>query len=1148
MSLEPQGAIAVHVETVADPVDRIERFQSLASGQYWRALRADPERHVGAGEVLLVQSLRFVDARVHTVILRAHPSKYGRPPDGKSWGALKEHRYLLSEFLDGFEFAPDSASVRAREVADVQERVQALQRELLQAQTDPSLLGQVVGDALAEQARAASQDGATIDGASDVSQDPSAERSTSIVARGGQVLTHLGAMTVGDAVQGGVTQETVRAMHEAAQREHQVASIKASWISSKTQEIGDTIRAMTPYYEEQAAAALAATEDVRAYVTDLMRGIASLDLYVGTGVDVQTLRKGESAAPDVPLTFVQRKLAMDEELAVWCDVDERFDFEAVETFDRAIAEHDGLVEQIFPTPRCILVMCTTRRKIDYGNDFETAAKNEWNHEAFLLVRDGLNVYRVHSPVESHLKAARLFPSKDEHEGIFKGFDGRTIKFEDVTYTDRMKEHDLFALHYKRFLILVCGLDHRLKLFGNFYANESPLNFLSMRFQEDYCRFLYDDDDSVAIAGPSAMPPRMEWVDRMNAVLRSGSRVLCNWRAVMDPTTAPGACKAGGGVGDSGFTWKVYDVEEPSVKIAFKDGSDVCVEVRVTRAAGVDSDEREFNAKVALSRHRRHHWSSRSQEMPYLVLDMVTPEDLRWYIHHRKSRADQIEYIRLFKRALRFLEAEREAQRGARDKLAAALLDARWVTDAARAHGVVEQAVLAWRAGNRGRALPAFAQEDLSPEDARAWTELLAAMFAVVEQPLSAEDVQAFAQGVGVIPLRLCVAGRGQYVLYAAALPSECDDRLEPFAWVHRIVMARGKRKLREVSRKWVRLQSEVSSERVLHVWDAGEQDRWIDAGRGCAFDSPQGKTDAFALADQWGEHAQRWTRALTVEEFDQVFRRYRLFRRELNKGARYVRNPDISVVIGVCVVPQVSAQKRKGSAQWVQVRCDAAQWLARLAPTPEHARGVRQEFIAIYRNAESAAKTFDGLIRAGDLRWQVVRSDIKQGGDVEGGFQSEDGVFGESGNAIDPLLSVHLEKLQKAMGAEQVVLGAGVGEAGALDLAFGVKRPDDWCPVDVIHVGIYGRDHSRSTKVGCVFDMVAAGSGAKDELLAGQYFGGKTGGRSSIVCHFATTAQARSYVAQASRDYAFEVAEVDVSGDDESMARWVGRAGGDSDA
>lgn len=101
-----------------------------------------------------------------------------------------------------------------------------------------------------------------------------------------------------------------------------------------------------------------------------------------------------------------------------------------------------------------------------------------------------------------------------------GIDGSTIKFEDVSYTDRLKQHDLMALHYRRFLILICGLDHRLKLFGDFYDTNTPYSFLSLEFRERYFQFLHDKDGSGLLGMAETRPSLQSYLEQANSCLQS----------------------------------------------------------------------------------------------------------------------------------------------------------------------------------------------------------------------------------------------------------------------------------------------------------------------------------------------------------------------------------------------------------------------------------------------------------------------------------------------------------------------------------------------------------------------------------------------------------------------------------------------------
>lgn len=104
---------------------------------------------------------------------------------------------------------------------------------------------------------------------------------------------------------------------------------------------------MLPYFEEVAAASLATTEEAMEYVKKIHDGVGSLELYTGKDVEVVNIVKGESAPSHLPLQVVQAKLMVDEELAVWCDLDSWFDFSDMEKFHETLRTSPGLVEQIF---------------------------------------------------------------------------------------------------------------------------------------------------------------------------------------------------------------------------------------------------------------------------------------------------------------------------------------------------------------------------------------------------------------------------------------------------------------------------------------------------------------------------------------------------------------------------------------------------------------------------------------------------------------------------------------------------------------------------------------------------------------------------------------------------------------------------------
>lgn len=592
-------------------------------------------------------------------------------------------------------------------------------------------------------------------------------------------------------------------MRDAAEQNHQIATIQSEWIQERNTEITAAVQAVVPYFSEMAAAQLAATEDARSQVDKLMDGIQSLDLYIGKDVNVKVIRKGQSAPSDEPLTFVQQKLMVDEELAIYHDLSDWFDFGDLDKFYNALCNTPALVEQIFPSPRCVLVMATTRRYIDYQDRWENVLNNNENAKVFLMVRDGENLYRIVSPVESHLGANMLFPSQDEQERLFRGMDGEQIKFQDVAYSDRLKAHERMALHYKRFLIMCCGLDHREQLFGDFYDRSQGLNFVSMKFQELHCRFIHDADGTGMLSNPEnkKYPSLAGFIEWANSHLRSGSRVMCQWHSLANPETAPGAAKENDDRSYGSFSFIVDFKDDRNVAAAFiKDGL-LNVKAPVSKTSYSNkrgSVTRDYNVNVCIEKYNKH-WKEDDSRLPYLCLDAVTAEHLEHYIYSRAVRSNHSYYIALFKSLAKYLREERQMEQKSRDLLKAALVVGR-VGNEADHDAVIDKTVMAWRAANRGAPLA----EALA--DNAQWENLLGMMDMIACRGMNMlPQIEDFACENKTAPLRLIVNTNGKLSLYVAPRDDERDDRLEPHIWVQRINFNLTKTGIKEASRSWVTL-------------------------------------------------------------------------------------------------------------------------------------------------------------------------------------------------------------------------------------------------------------------------------------------------------------------------------------------------------
>lgn len=1046
--------------------ERIERFQALQSGQYWRALKKIPQQGIQKDEVLLIQSIRVVDDKPHTIILRPHPKNIGQSFEtrssegGKSytrWVAYDEHRFLLDDFLQSFEFEPDHQRIRSQEIAQVQSKVSQLQTELLETQTNPQLMAIAVEESLKEIEKEASRN----EGGRKRKDENAAPANMPVAAEARLIQAATGSIV--GAIGAGLNESDISQIKATAQRQHQIATAKAKWITNKTEEIAETIQAMTPFYEEQAAAALAQTEDVRIYVDKLVKGIESLDLYVGKGVEVEHVRSGEDAPADEPLTFMQRKLLMDEELAVYADVDDKFDFGNEDGFFEELRKNDALLNQIFPTPRCVLVMAVTRRDVEYSDLWTSVQRNKENKKVFLLVRNGGNVHRVFSPVESHLGAARLFPTKDDQERIFRGMDGTEIKFDDVAFTDKLAEHELHALHFKRFLLLACGLDHRLKLFGEFYPGPPSMKFVSLEFQDQYCRFLHDDPRSGNLLGSKDRVPVAKWVAEKNRFLRSGSRVLCHWGVLMNPSTAPGACKETN-YSRRGFRTQYHPKNKFDVLVAYREGKSLCVDIEVFGELQRSTRERSFTCKVNLTAFKDGEWEY--TDMPFLCLDAVEPEELRYYIHNRDSRLNHLDYIRFFKRALKHVEAEYSEQQSSRTAMRAALKEGRLATGD-QAEALISQAIVAWRAANRGRPLPVF-DGSASPE----WESVLNQMYMLAGSGQNqVAETETFVRSLGYEPLRLVLSGGAKLLIYAQPTLVERDDRLIPHAWVHCITIEQGKRGLKEKSRRWALLPTHAASESCIHEWPLAQE--W--AGRTGPFSSFEAKQKILARTDHFTQDIAPFLSPMDDQQCKSHFQLWSRVRADYLRNSKTVRNPRIGFPIGVVYYPGL---------QELRYICLASSQphaiLYRRSYSPKFKEQLKASFVSVYNDKQHATEKFENDLTRSDWKLIEVRVNCVPGHD---GYQKVDcerrPLDGE--DSCDPRLSSWLDAFRAGLREGSTVwFNPSVIRDGecVLDPMVGTLLPKDFEPVVCHYIELRKNDkNAKLPKYTRWYDITKRGKG-----------------------------------------------------------------------
>lgn len=840
----------------------MERLPELATGQYWQA-RRDAEdgngQTIEAGTALLVLEVRLVDGAPHTIVLHPHPLDPQQ----------QRHRFLFEDFRSAFELCHDAEALRAREAGDVQLAIAALQEEIQQAPLLGSPRAGGPGGALPSPMGALLGSNPTLD------------------ENGRQVA---------------LTQDRLDRMRQAASERALSAERQSVWLTERTKELGEKTELLGRFYTERSKAAIAGVQSVIDYAERLNQGLTSLGLYTGENVLVETLCEGPEAPVDAPLTIFQRKLFLDEEYAVNLG-EGGADWKSLEDFANALETDEALLERMMPAPRAVVAVQWRRRDREYLEIDSAAAAllnemmNQPNRRAFLLVRNGRNVHRVFSEVATE-KTSRLFPTTDEANRPFRGVfrDDEEITIESVRFTDSLREHEKIALHYRRLLVLLWGLNDRLGLFGEFYDRSSYRSFMEPGFQQEHFRFVYDDERLLA----GNRPKLRDFIRDMNRHLQSGSRVLCHWPRLLTPAIAPACVKNREGRSYHGYDVRYQPTASHGVCVAFRRGEEIFVETEVEGWSWATNGDRRFTAKFNLSVAQDRFAGA---ENGFFVLDAVTPEDIEHYIHDRAARADYLFYLQSFFEIRALLRADRKHEAPMREALAAAFEEAGFAGGTASSENAneeasgeaigkaIDEAVRLWRASMRGASLPQRGDDGWK----KAYETLLASAFRLAGLDSGErERAEELARREGREPLRLVLTGRGKLALYATPAEAEIEERLGTHPWVVRIALDRGKRQLKETSRSWTTLPEALASESEVETWEGARSWVALTAPGGLGYEEA---VELLARIDRCDEEMEQLCRPLVGAEFEEWLEDFR--RRMIDLSDRLVDRPDVWVPIGV---------------------------------------------------------------------------------------------------------------------------------------------------------------------------------------------------------------------------------------------------------
>lgn len=828
--------------------ETVERFVSIQAGQYWQALDDDLHKQIAKGDILLLTQVDHVDNAPHTMHVRFHPSKV------ESWS--KEAKFYIDKFLSSFSHVDETVAAKSRDadLAAVQGRIAAEQQSMNEACADTKLLDSIISQEEAK--RQISR------GEANLPTIQAYVPQSAVSAIQSQQLTAL--------IDTQLTADSIDAIKSVMANQSSIIQKRSEWIQAKTKKIQDIVARTVPFYEEKAAVALASTSDMRLQIDKLMQGVESLNLYTLKDVEILSVSSGVGADRSVKVTVMQDVLFMDEELAVYADVNEKFDFSSRGVFFNELATNPELVNQIFTTERCVVGIATTRHDIVYEgiSDMDKYRRQMENKRVFLLTRDGQNINCIVSPDVGHQFTGTLFPSQEQLDRPFTGFDGSRITFESINFTMSLSRFEKMAIIYKRLLILLCGLDHKHKILGDFYDGPASLDFVSMKFQEQYFRFVYDQSGDGLISGER--PESFEsWVEGMNKGMGSGSRVLAMFYKLAEPESIPFAFERESHHNSRGrsLRMKLKSGENYCFGILQRSKNELFLPVELQRNYSQDFYNSKLNISRALeSRNGRNGFS-------LLCLDRVEPEPLQWYLHDRKSRVLNVAGIRLLKSALTIIKNERPNEQHIREQLMQALLDAHIANpiDAAR---YVTEAIAIWRCSKNGASLTE------TIKDSKDMKKLLDTLYSLTSKSVDRTDqIIAAEEGAGRLVLRVTLDTSGFYVAYSSPLPNERDDRLEPHAWVNRTRYRVTKDDVKPQPSTMVFFTSVESAENVKYEAPEDITQPYIFVLKKVAYHRYNEKQKAFAIPSPTATLSAFYDACVSLESFKTLSNEYLSVRR-----------------------------------------------------------------------------------------------------------------------------------------------------------------------------------------------------------------------------------------------------------------------------
>lgn len=439
---------------------------------------------------------------------------------------------------------------------------------------------------------------------------------------------------------------------------HSLVIKKQQELEKTVEEMNDLINQKKQELEAQLRRSKMALLPLKEMVAKMEEGIWSVNLYLGRDEEIIPLRAGNPAPANTPISIRQLMLYMDEETVLFPDSG-GLDFNDLEVFDEWILKNPAHLQQVLPEEKGILAFVPSRQRRNYSRNPIIQQKiEEQNKKTFWLIRNGERLYRMTTDFKAEVN---IIPKYDEFTRIFQEKDyngrptGRTLEPGTKEWLKAEKEADGTKRHYMRVALILQGLIDRTSVFAPLPAHK--INLLQAEaYEKGYVHLIMDGEKSLH----DGHKPYFKWLSDLNKQLTVGMRIIGDFdRKPYDDERTREVPRFARGVNNKTL-YRLVESIPGGFKFLFE---------RTDEIWDIYNGIRKPTKKASY----RIYTDSDFPDTFIIPFDLVTKEELRYYMAARTERHNYLDLIPLMQATLRAKEQEEEEEKDFRNLLSSELI-------------------------------------------------------------------------------------------------------------------------------------------------------------------------------------------------------------------------------------------------------------------------------------------------------------------------------------------------------------------------------------------------------------------------------------------------------------------------------------------